>query len=158
MYPTTHFGVSAPIVLASFAISPNFTGLAVGGVLGFASHYPTDYLNESFLGNYWEKEYIKWDALLLAIAFMFGVIYGYVLGGFIGVLKLTALLIYAFACGLGMDYIDKKFGLSVKYPEKYPATFYFHKQKKFIQCNLKWTKIAQIIGMISVILSIIFIK
>lgn len=142
MYPTVHAVTGTLCTLGVYAITKDTVVSAIiGGALAFGSHDVMD--------RFGEKHYPTTKFLLIFEGILFSIFYFlawksnltilYVVGGFNGIL---------------MDLIDKRMGLSIYNPTKYPYMQWFncHKRKPNFDLTLKQTKLAAYLATIVLIL------
>lgn len=147
MHSSVHGNVGVSIGKTVLAITGvSIFGVILGSFLAFLSHDPVDRLGE--------KGYPSMKITLLyeVIPFLITMLLGFYDGNF-------WLYLLWYTSGNVMDLIDKKLYLSVFFPKKFPATYHFkcHRRRPNIQLNLKQTKIAMYISVLTIII-INFIK
>ncbi|TVZ55586.1 hypothetical protein OD91_0841 [Lutibacter sp. Hel_I_33_5] len=143
MYSAPHTAVGITCTMLTYKLTNNLNAsYLVGGIAAFMSHYFVDYLGEAGLK---KSELFKFDVLpnivILLIGFVSGNFWLFLVGSTMGNL---------------MDIIDKKFYLSIFYPKKYPATYFFHTQTPIIKFTEKQTKIAAFVSIL-ICITLIFI-
>ena len=129
MYPNVHATAGVICTLGIYAITKDTLSAGIlGGILAFYSHDLFDRLGETGYRTMKQFLLIESPPLILFI----------VLGYFS---DLTWLYLIGWVGGNCMDLIDKKLGLSIINPVKYPATFLFkaHNRLPDINLNLRQT-------------------
>ena len=142
MYTNVHATVGTAIVLSTYAVTKSEPiAIALGGALAFLSHDPLDLIGEKNYGS--KKNFFIFELSALAIFIIAAIASGKWMlfaAGWIG--------------GNGMDLIDKKGGLSLINPNKYPYGTFFkcHRRKPKYNITLKQTQLFTIISVIVVII------
>jgi hypothetical protein len=141
MYTSTHATAGTLIVLGTHAITKDTTtAIALGGALAFLSHDPIDRLGERGYGDMATS--MRWEGITFWIfamaAFWSGHWWLYAVG---------------FLAGNGMDIWDKRFGLSIFQPQRFPAGRFFkcHRRKPNIQLTLGQTKLAALLSTVIIV-------
>ena len=135
MYSNVHGTVGTICVVGTYKLTNDLTlSYTLGVLLGILSHDLFDRLNEYPYGGL--KNTLLWELIPFSI--------------FVSLAFLsdnTLLYLIGWISGNLMDLIDKKGGLSVLFPGKYPATYLFkcHRRTPDINFTLNQTKLATIV-------------
>jgi hypothetical protein len=136
MYPNVHGVVGAIVTISTYAVTKDTTiTYIVGGLLAFASHDVMDRLGE--------KKYPSTKFLLLFEGSLFAIFCYLAYKS-----NLTILYVIGWICGNAIDFIDKKMGLSIINPTKYPSFNWFkcHKREPNLDFNLSQTILISILA------------
>ncbi len=148
MYSAFHGSVGVVLVSATYLVTKSeVLAFTLGGFLAFLSHDLIDRLGECSLGK--GKTMITHEVIPYLIMIGSGLYINYFWLFFVG-----------YICANGMDLIDKKMYLSVLFPKKHKASFWFkcHRRKPNIDLTYNQTKNAAWISCILIILTSIVIK
>ena len=135
MYSNVHGTIGTICVVGTYKLTNNLTlSYTLGVTLGILSHDLFDRLNEFPYGGL--KKTLLWEL----IPFLIFVSLAFLSDN-------TILYLIGWVSGNLMDLIDKKGGLSILFPDKYPATYLFkcHRRIPDINFTLNQTKTATII-------------